>query len=275
MLQTKTGNTELYYEIHGDGPPLVLINGLGLDIGSWAPQIGPLSRHFRVLAFDSRGAGHSDAPETSHSTAQMAADTVALLDHMHLDRVHILGFSLGGLIAQELALSHPDRVKSLVLASTAARLPPRARHVIDVWRRMALARVDPELFLREQLAWVFGERLLDEESRVSEVVRLMLSNPFPPSPPGFAGQAAACLAHDTRSRLGRIDVPTLVLVGRDDVLLTVAASEQLAAGIPGARLAVLDGGSHAFAAEIPDRFNEAVLQFLGSVEGSAHEASRG
>jgi 3-oxoadipate enol-lactonase len=275
MAKTKTGGIELYYEIHGDGPPLVLINGLGLDIGSWAPQIGPLSSRFRVLAFDSRGAGRSDAPEGPYSAEQMAADTVALFDHLQLERVHILGFSLGGLIAQELALSHPGRVKSLVLASTAARLPPRAGHVIHVWRRMAQARVEPELFLREQLAWVFGERLFDEESRVSDVVRVMLSNPFPPSPQGFAGQAAACLGHDTRLRLGRIDVPTLVLVGREDVLLTVAASEQLAAGIPGAGLAVLDGGSHAFAAEIPDRFNEAVLQFLESVEGKAHEARRG
>ncbi len=103
----------------------------------------------------------------------------------------------------------------------------------------------------------------------------MLSSPFPPSPQGFAGQAAACLGHDTRPRLGRIDVPTLVLVGLEDIFLTVAASEQLAAGIPGAGLTVLDGGGHAFAAEIPDRFNGAVLQFLGSVEGKAHEADRG
>ncbi len=267
MPKATVGDSSLYYEVHGDGPPLVLVNGLGLEVGSWAPQVSVLSRRFRVVNFDNRGAGRSEAPPGPYSTAQMAGDTIRLLDLLGLDRVHVLGLSLGGFIAQELALQHPQRVKSLVLAATAARPPPRARHVIDLWRRMALAGVDREIILREQFAWSFTDKLLEEPSFVSDLVEMLVEHPYRPPPQGIAGQAAACLAHDSGPHLGRIAAPTLVLVGREDLVYPPRVAEQFAKAIPGARLAVLDGGGHAFASEIPPRFNETVLEFLQSVEG--------
>ncbi|MBI3393114.1 MAG: alpha/beta fold hydrolase [Nitrospirae bacterium] len=266
MPAVQVRNVHLYYEAHGEGPPLLLITGLGLDVASWGPQIPALDRKFRVIVFDNRGAGRSSTPESPYTTAEMAKDAIALMDALEIEQAHVLGLSMGGLIAQELAISHPDRVKSLILATTAAKLPPRARGIIDVWNRLIGGGIDPEIVFREQSLWVFTERFLSDESRVSGFAKMFLSHPHPPAPRGFAGQAAACLAHDARTRLQRITVPTLVLVGREDIFFPVPVCEDLARGIPVAKLAVLDGGGHAFATEISEDFNRTVLEFLETVE---------
>lgn len=257
------GGVRLAVEIQGDGAPLLLLNGIGLDMSSWAPQVAALARSNRVIAFDARGAGRSDAPPGPYSTAQMAADALGLLDALGVQRAHVLGFSMGGLVAQRLAAGWPERVESLVLAASAARLPPRARHVIDLWSRLLQAGVEREILLRVQFAWVFSERLLADTATVTELIEALASLPGP-SPVGFAGQAAACLDHDATGLLERIVAPCLVLAGREDALLPVPVSEALARAIPGARLAVLDGGGHAFTSEVSGAFNEAVLRFLGA-----------
>lgn len=259
-------NIRLYFESHGGGAPLVLLNGLGLELSAWAPQIATLSRTHRVIAFDARGVGRSEAPPGPYRMADLVSDTLHLLDALEIERAHFLGLSMGGLVAQHLALDHAPRVRSIVLAATAARLPPRARHVIDLWGRMASAGTDPEILLREQLAWVFSEGFFEKERGVSDAVRVILANPHPPSPHGIVGQAAACLEHDTRSALSRIGVPSLVLVGRGDLMLPVSASEELSGKIPGSRLAIVEGAGHAFTSEKPVRFNELVLEFLTEVE---------
>lgn len=266
MPKAKLSNVELYYEIHGDGPPLLLITGLGLDVSGWAMQMGSFAAHSRLILFDNRGAGRSGAPEPPYSTGVMARDAVDLLDALGIEQAHVLGLSMGGLIAQEMALAAPDRVASLILATSAARLAPRTRHVVDTWQRMAQRGLDTETFVREQLAWVFTDRLFADPEKVSAIVSMMLSNPFPPPPHGLAGQAAACLAHDTRNRLTQIACPTLVLVGAQDILIPVQSSEALASEIPGARLVVLDECGHGFALETPERFNGAVIDFLRDVE---------
>lgn len=266
MPTVEVRNIRLYHETHGEGQPLLLIAGLGLDAASWGPQIPSLAGKFRVIVFDNRGAGRSSAPAPPYTTAEMTEDAIALMDALETKQAHVLGLSMGGLIAQELAISHPDRVKSLILATTAAKLPHRARGIIDVWNRMINAGVDPEIVFREQFLWVFTERFLADESRVSGFVKMFLSNPNPPTQRGFAGQAAACLSHDTRSRLSRINVPTLVLVGREDIFFPVPVCEELARAIPGARLAVLEGGGHAFATEISVDFNRTVVEFLETIE---------
>jgi len=266
MRQTvKIGEMRLAVEIHGGGPPLLLLNGIGLDRSAWSSQIGPLAKAYRVIAFDARGAGQSDAPPGPYTTAQMADDAFAVLDALGVERAHLLGQSMGGLVAQEMALARPERVLSLLLAASAARLPPLARHVIDLWTRLLRAGVPREIFLREQLAWVFMESFYEDGEKVTSVVNA-LASVSGPSPEGFAGQAAACLGHDASGRLTRIEAPCRVLVGRQDMLLPVSVSEALAREIPGATLAILEGGGHGFAAEIAEEFNGAVLEFLASAQ---------
>ncbi len=255
------GGVRLAVDVRGHGPPLLLLNGLGLDMSSWAPQLAAMARSFRVIAYDARGAGRSETPTGPYSTAQMADDALGLLDALGIERAHLLGLSMGGLVAQRLAADRPERIERLVLAASAARLPPRARHVIDLWSRLLQAGTAREIVLREQFAWVFSDRLLSDTAAVAELVTVLSSVPGP-SPMGFARQAAACLAHDGGGLLERIAAPCLVMVGREDALLPVSSSQDLARAVPGARLAVLEGAGHAFASEIPEAFNDAVLRFL-------------
>jgi pimeloyl-ACP methyl ester carboxylesterase/acyl carrier protein len=169
----------LHYEITGSGPPLLLLNGIGLDLSAWGPLVQELCGERQLVLLDTRGSGLSGPPSEPCSTARLAADALALLDHLSFDSVDVLGFSLGGLVAQELAILASDRIRSLVLAATAARLPGRTRRVIDVWRRLLLAGVEADAFRREQFAWVFGPATLENDALVEGALATLADTPRP------------------------------------------------------------------------------------------------
>lgn len=266
MPTAKVGDINMYYEVHGEGEPLLLITGLGGDLTGWIFQIIEFSKKYRVIVFDNRGAGRTDAPDVPYSIEMMADDTAGLLDVLGIERAHILGLSMGGFIAQELALKYPQRVQSLILATTAASPHSSNKHVLDTWARMALEGVSVETRLREQLLWIFTDKFFENPELVQMAINTMLANPQPQPTYAFARQVTACVEHDTRDRLGEITAPTLVLVGKEDILLPVKLSEELAVGIPNAELVVLEGGGHGFLAEIADKFNQAVLDYLAKTE---------
>jgi pimeloyl-ACP methyl ester carboxylesterase len=253
----------LHHQLRGRGAPLLLLNGLGLDLSSWGPIADALAEERRLVLVDARGTGGSGPPATPTTTATMAADALALLDHLGLERVDVLGLSLGGLVAQELAVAAPARVRALVLAATAARLPGRTRRVLDAWRRLLRAGVDPDALRREQLPWVLGAATLDDDGMTDAVLGALAGAPAP-SPEGFWAQADVCLGHDARERAARIGAPALVLRGRDDALVPAAASEELAKTLPRARVAVLPGG-HAFLLESAAAAAVAVRGFLKEI----------
>ena len=259
----------LHYEIAGSGPPLLLLNGIGLDLSAWGPLVQELCGERQLVLLETRGSGLSGPPPEPCSTARLAADALALLDHLSLDSVDVLGFSLGGLVAQELAILAPDRIRSLVLAATAARLPGRTRRVIDVWRRLLLAGVEADAFRREQFAWVFGPATLENDALVEGALATLADAPAP-SARGFAAQADACLAHDTRERASRIGAPALVLAGEDDVLLPATTAETLAELLPRGRFERHPGG-HAFLSESTRIVATSVLRFLGSAREATKE----
>lgn len=253
----------LHHEIVGSGPPLLLLNGIGLDLSAWGPLAQALCGERQLVLLDARGSGLSAPPPEPCTTARLAADALALLDHLSLGPVDVLGLSLGGLVAQELALLAPNRVRSLVLAATAARLPGRTRRALDAWRRLLLAGVDADAFRREQFAWVLGDASLEDDALTEKTLTALAGAPAP-SARGFAAQAGACLAHDTRDRAARITAPALVLAGEDDVLLPPAAGEALAGMLPRGRFE-LHAGGHAFLSESAAAVAASVLRFLGSV----------
>lgn len=252
----------LHYEIAGSGPPLLLLNGIGLDLSAWAPLVQGLGGERRLMLLETRGSGRSGPPPEPCTTARLAADALALLDHLSLDKVDVLGYSLGGLVAQELALLAPERVRSLVLASTAARLPGRTRRALDAWRRLLLSGVEADAFRREQFAWIFGPATLENDPLIEGALAALAGAPAP-SARGFAAQADACLAHDTRERASQISAPALVLAGADDVFLPAAAAETLAGLLPQGQFERHPGG-HAFLSESTSAVATSVLQFLAS-----------
>lgn len=259
----------VHYEVEGSGEPLLLVSGLSAPGANWLFQVRELSAHYRVITFDNRGVGESDLPEgPAYPIARMADDAAALLRHLGIARTHVVGASMGGTIAMELALRHPRRVRSLGLACTWARGDGRFIHTIRSW--MALA---PRVSLEERLRhvifpWVYTPAFLADPARVEEALRRALAYPFPTRPEAIERQGQGLIAwNGSRVKaLGRIKAPTLILVGRDDILTPPVFSRALAELIPGARYRAIRGG-HAFFVEEAARFNAAVRGFLDSVTG--------
>ena len=263
MPTVKVGDIHMYYEVHGEGEPLVLIMGLGSDLSNWMFQTPEFSKRYQVIAFDNRGVGRSDAPDGPYSVKMMADDTVGLMDVLGVDKAQILGVSMGGFIAQELALRHPPRVRSLILVATAAAGTYRlAAHTTGAWAAAKAEGVSPRTFFRLVFPFLFTDKFFENSLMVETALDAMAASPYLQPAHAFAHQVTACIEHNARGRLSQIAAPTLVLVGKDDILLPVKLSEELAAGIPKAELVVLEGGGHGFNVEIADRFNQAVLEFL-------------
>jgi pimeloyl-ACP methyl ester carboxylesterase len=258
---TTGDGTHLHYELHGDGgDPLLLIMGLGGTIDFWQFQTPVFARAHRVAVYDNRGMGRSDKPKGPYDMPTLAEDALGILDAAGFDRAHVLGISMGGMIAQELALRHPDRVGALMLACTYAKpdddarmsagsgFDPAAVTPKDLFKMMMGVILSPEFIARER-QWLRGMR-----ERVLEGFAME----------GFLAQLAATMRHDTTALLGNIAAPTLIITGTADRLIPPASSDVLAELIPGAKLVKLEGGSHGFNVEMPDRFNDEILRFLAA-----------
>jgi 3-oxoadipate enol-lactonase len=246
----------LYHELHGprDRSPLILLEGLGGDIPGWRRNIPHLAAEHLVIAYDFRGNGRSDKPDAPVTMTTFVNDTVALLDHLAVPSAHVYGQSFGGMVAQEMALTHADRLRSLVLACThagprlAARLEPHARVPKD----------KPYLAL-------YSERFAREHpDHVAEDILVGTQNPQPP----HAGrrQWEAIQDWDVWDRLGQIQCPTLVLHGTEDRLISAQNARMLAERIPGAELHLLEGAGHVYHSEQPEAADDAVLEFLRWVD---------
>jgi 3-oxoadipate enol-lactonase len=248
MPYIRSGDISIYYEIHGSGSQmLIMIRGLGADVTAWFSQIPELSKHFRLIVFDNRGAGRTDKPDAPYSTAQMAADTKGLLDALDISQTSLLGLSMGGMIAQEFAIHYPERVDRLVLGCTTFG----GRDSIAPAAEVFAALQERTLFTDETIA--------NNRSAITAYNEAKRKFPIPPF--AFQRQLEAITRHDTANRLGQITAPTLVMTGREDRLIPPENSRLLAARIPGAVLKELPGG-HLFALEHPDLFNKAVFEFL-------------
>jgi 3-oxoadipate enol-lactonase len=277
MSTTTIGPIELYYEEHGSGDPLLLIMGLAADSQAWMFQIPDFAARYRTIAFDNRGVGRSSKPIGPYTIHAMADDAAGLLDALDIARAHVVGVSMGGMIAQELALRHPERVRGLVLACTF----PEPDADVERQREFSIARfggtitgtgemqidvtaLDPLAFFQHLLPRVFTEKYIQNElPRLMQLFSGALQYGF--SLEAILGQVAAVMGHRTTDRLQQITAPTLVITGDADLLVPPANSDVLAHHIPGARLVKVPGGSHGFNFETPDVFNRTVLDFLAGV----------
>jgi 3-oxoadipate enol-lactonase len=256
---------ELYYEVHGDGPALVLVMGIGYDSSLWTlAQVPALSRQFRVVILDNRDAGRSSKASHPYAIADMADDLAGLLDALDIQRSHLLGLSMGGMIAQEFALRHADRLDRLVISGSGAAPARSAVDPIRIWNWVKTHDATGEVFAGQQLASLFSTAFLRNQAAVQDTTALLASNPYPMSPEAYARQADAYLQFDALDRLGAIRAPTLVVVGEQDLLTPPWIAREVADAIPGARFEVIrgDGSSHVVPIELADAFNRLVSDFL-------------
>lgn len=262
MPTVRVGDIEMFYMDVGDGEPLLLIMGFGGDTTAWALQMADFSARHRVIAFDNRGVGQSDAPDHPYTTQMMAGDTLGLMDALGVDRTHVLGVSMGGMIAQELALARPDRVRSLHLACTFARPDTYTLALLAAWREMRLG-LGRESTLRALALWLFSPTTYTERPDFIEaLLQNSLANPYPQPLAGFLRQGEAVAAHDALERLPAIRCPTLVSVAEDDILVPPRFSREIGSLIRGAELQVVPGAGHGYFLERPDVFNALSLDFI-------------
>jgi pimeloyl-ACP methyl ester carboxylesterase len=261
MPMVKAGELMMHCEITGDGPPLVLLMGLGCPGSLWWLQVEAFA-NYRVVVPGNRGVGQTDKPAGEYSTAQMADDTATLLSALGIARAHILGMSMGGAMAQQMALRYPAMVDHLILACTFCETSPYGLETMATWRLIA-ERAGMDALRRLLLLQFVTPRFYSQHpDRVTKLGELFAAHPQPVD--AYGRQNGACARHYTTDQLPRITAPTLVLAAERNILTPLGSMKLLQQQIPGAKLVVLPRSGHGFMWEIPEQFNAAVLGFLGT-----------
>ncbi|MFB0562333.1 MAG: alpha/beta fold hydrolase [Candidatus Lokiarchaeia archaeon] len=263
MPKIRIGDIKMYYEIHGKGYPLVMIMGLAANKDWWSPYvIEEFSKHFKVLIFDNRGAGRTDAPQIDYTIRMFADDTLGLMDALEIEQAHVLGVSMGGMIAQEFVLNYPDRVKTLVLCSTTPGGPnavPTTPETIEVM--MNREGLTDEQLYRRIIPLLYPKDFIKNNPDVIErSLNHMLIAPI--TDDAYMRQIGAIMQFDTYDKLPEINRPTLIMSGKEDVLLPYKNSEILAERIPRAKLVHYDNVGHGMITQVAEDFAEKVIEFL-------------
>jgi len=263
MPKVRVSDIEMYYERVGEGEPVVLVTGYGADLFAWALQAPELSQSHSVYMIDNRGVGDTDKPDGPYTIKMMADDVAGFFDAVGIERAHLVGHSMGGMISQRFALDYPEKLRSLTLASTLCSPPRGAELMLHLWVDI-LEKIGTEAFVNNVIAWCFTTDFIDSQYESLMMMRQMMLSHFEEKPllPGpFRSQCAAITSFDVADEIKRIETPTMALVGKDDILTPPKFSEEIASRIPGSTLNVIAGG-HAYNQEAPSAFNHALLEFF-------------
>jgi pimeloyl-ACP methyl ester carboxylesterase len=238
--------------------------GLGYTLEMWHRTAPVLAHHYRTILFDNRGVGRSDVPSGAYAIPAMAADAAAVLDSAGVDRAHVFGISMGGMIAQEFALQYPKRVRSLVLGCTSHGGPEAVLADAEVLTTLAArGMMSPEEGVRTMISFIYDRGTPMERIEEDLVIRRRTF----PTIQGYFGQLQGIFAYESRTRLSQLSVPTLVVHGESDRLVPPENGRRLARLIRGARLEMLAGASHIFPTDQPEKSHNTILSFLAEQHG--------
>lgn len=264
MPYAENSGVKLYWEEQGSGDPLLLIMGLGYTHDMWHRTLPVVSEHYRTISFDNRGVGRSDVPPGPYPIPVMAADAAAVMDSAGVERAHVFGISMGGMIAQEFALQYPDRVRSLILGCTSHG--GREAVVADaevIGTLMARGAMLAEDGIRAMIPFIYDRSTPRE--RIEEDLEIRRRT-FPTAQ-GYFAQVQGIFAYESFTRLSQLKVPTLVIHGESDRLVPPENGRRIARLIAGAKLVMIPNASHIFPTDQPDISHQAILEFLAEQAG--------
>lgn len=257
---TLSDGQSLYYEVQGDGPPLLLVSGLNGVASFWAPHVPEFAKRFRVILHDHRGTGRSSHTKMEYSVAQMTDDVVQLMDHLDVARAHLVGHSTGGAIGQTLALDRPERLDRLVLSATWTAADAYFRRLFKI-RAMILQAIGPAAYVQANPLFMNPAAYTRAHEAEIAAAEAAATESFPP-PEVMLSRIEAIVRFDRRADLGRITAPTLVFGAHDDIVTPAYYSEELGRLIPNAETVILPEGGHFYPVIETETFRRIVLEFL-------------
>lgn len=262
MPIVKANNINIYYEIHGNGTPLILIGGLASDHNGWETVLGEFAKKFQVIIFDNRGAGQSDVTPAPYSTQLLAEDVVGLMDALEIPSAHVLGHSLGSAIAQQLAINFPEKIKKLIIHAPFIAPLTIPKMAMSVTETLLQQKIAVELIARYNIPWLYSADFIEDPQRLSIALDRMAKKRYPITALGFQNQAAAYRSHNTRDSLKQIKHPTLIIAGEDDLMSPLKISKEIMQALPKAKYVMIPKTAHLAHVEKPAEFIGIVLEFL-------------
>ncbi len=253
---------KMYYELHGQGDSLVLIQGFTCNRLFWKELVNPLSKYFKILIFDNRGSGETDSPDGAYSIKQMAKDTVRLMQELRIENANIMGHSMGGAIVQQICLDFPNKIRKGIVCTSFAKLQEKSKFQCDSQALFEAAGVSKELVVRNILSWICSNAFLSQSAYVDKLVEKFCTEPFPQGPAGYFGQSKALKSFNSIAKLPSIKTPLLIIAGDEDLLTPLSDSELLAREIPGSELFVFKGQSHLIPVEKPQELIDLAVSFF-------------
>ena len=262
MSLLNTNEIKLYYEIYGSGYPLILLSGLATDSQSWVSCLNSLSKKYMVIAIDNRGCGRTTPQESTTNIPLMAADIIALLDHLSVKRGNVVGNSMGGFIALELAINYPEYVNKLVLEASASKNTEENNKLFHKWAENLWGGGDMREWYRESFKWLFHHKIFDNQKRLEAKLTYAANYPYKQSAAAFKNQLEAVENFDVTASLYKIKTPTLILCGKEDLLFPVEYIKTSLEGIPNSKTIIVENAAHAIHVDMPQDFIRHVDEFL-------------
>ncbi len=254
--------TDLFFETRGKGPSLVFISGFASTSRSWDAFAEALSDQFCTITLDNRGSGQSSATPPPYSIDLLAQDVIALLDHLNIEKAHMIGASMGSTIVQTIGLKHPERIDKGVLVTPFAKLPTSSVMKAEVTAKLIQAGLPMNLVFENILPWLFSNTFLSDPTRVQKQIEGMVNNPHPQPPLGYAGQLAALKGCDLSKELKKIQTPFLLIAGEEDLSTPLFCAQHLHDHLPNSTLKTLSHVGHMIHVEKPTEVLELIREFL-------------
>ncbi len=261
LKEAALGRYTLHYLDEGQGVPVILIHGLAGDHSAWLAQVEALRRNYRVIAFDNRGAGKSTQVDEAVGTEDLADDTLQLMDYLKIEKAHVVGRSMGGAVAQHMALKAPERVISLALCASFARLDPLGRRVLSNMREALEWRMNWADHARHSIQNFVSAGFFNQHPKQIDAIEKLIGGETR-LPACYIRQNEACQKHDTIADLARITQPTLIMAGSSDPICSLTATRMLSDGLPNSRTEVFDDASHFFLMEQAEKFEGLLGEWL-------------